>query len=227
VVERPNLQGYPGGIEGWKADNPGVIGLTRAEYGLAVAMATELRADPYLAGLLGRPSVQIERTVLATHARTGVRCKARPDLRVPGLWLGDLKTTEAVDPIAFARKMGDYGYDAQAALYEGIEASRFGLDELAYGYDLIVVSKRPPHRIVIWPVRGAWLARGRRIVEACLDLRALHEQTGERPPLWWQGRMEPNDIPPPSRTDRDRERAVHDHVKRLRDRVRLQRRAAG
>jgi hypothetical protein len=190
-------------------------------------MATQLQVDPYLSRLLASPSVQIEHTVIAKHARTGVLCKARPDLRVPGLWLGDLKITAAADPIAFAYKLGDYGYDVQAWLYSDIEASRFGLEHLRCGYDLIIVSRAPPHRVMVWPMTAPWLARGRRLTEDVLDLRHLHEQTGERPPMWWEGRLDPNDVPPPSRNDRDREKRIHEHLQRLHHRADPQRRAAG
>jgi hypothetical protein len=227
VVQRQNLNGYPGGVEGWRRDNPGVIGLPRAEYGLATAMATALQADPYLARLLASPSVQIEHTVLARHARTGVLAKARPDLRVPGVWLGDLKTTSSTDLIAFACQIGDYGYDAQAALYEAIEASRYGLPTLRCGYDLIVVSRDAPHRVAVVPIAGPWMERGRRMVELCCDLRRLHETTGDRPPLWWEGRLTAADVPPPSRNDREREKRIHEHVRRLHDRSDAQRRTTG
>lgn len=227
VVERPNLQGYPGGIEGWRRDNPGVIGLPRKEYGLATAMATALQADPYLSTLLRSPLVQVEHTVVARHARTGVLCKARPDLRLPGVWLGDLKITSASDLLGFAHKIGDYGYDAQAGLYEGIEASRYGLDHLRCGYDLIVVTRDAPHRVCVVPIAGPWLARGRRIVEHELDLRRLHKTTQVRPPLWWEGRIAADDVPPPTRYDQERERRIREHVQRAHHRSDAQRRATG
>lgn len=216
-------------IAEWQAAHRDVIVLAPAEWKLAAAMASALQADPYLDTLLRSRHVQVERTVLATHARTGVRCKARPDLRVPGVWLGDIKTTSADDLLGFAHKIGDYGYDAQAALYEGIEASRYGLDHLRCGFDLIVVAREAPHRVMVVPIAGPWLARGRRLVELELDLRRLHEETRDRPPLWWEGRIAPEDVPPPTRIDTEKERRIREHVQlqRAHHRADAQRRATG
>jgi PDDEXK-like domain of unknown function (DUF3799) len=218
VVQRPHLNGYPGGIAGWEAEHPGVIGLAAREYGMAVAMASSLREHPRLRRILTSSAIQIEHTVLARHVETGVRCKSRPDLRLPGVWLSDLKITRSVDLVSFGHTVGDYGYDAQAWLYSDIEASRYGLERLTCGYDLIVVTETAPHRVGVWSMPQTWLDRGRRLVEAALQLRRIHEETCERPPLWWE---RPQYIPDPSRTDRERERRISDHVDellRLRDR---------
>lgn len=220
VVQRPNLQGYPGGIAGWEADNPSKLGLPKAEYAMAVAMATAVREHKTVRRLLESPNLQIEHTVLAKHAETGVLCKARPDLRVPGVWIGDIKISRSATPLGFRYAVSDYGYDLQAALYHDIEASRFALERLRFPFDLIVVSREPPHKVGHYSMPDSWMERGRRMLGACLRLRQLHQKTGERPPVWWEQHQY---LPGPSKRDREEDERVSKHVHDLWNREHAQR----
>ena len=211
VVQRPSFRGKPDGLKTWEQDHPDVIGLAKAEYAKATAMATALREDPYVGPFVTSRSVQVEHTVLAKH-RSGVRCKARPDLRLPGVWLGDIKTTRRKDAVDFRYAVSDFGYDLQGAQYHDIEASRYDLECLAGGFELLVVQSDPPHYVSVYPLGPKWMARGRRLYEAAIAVRKIHEETGERPPLWWSGRAE---LPEPTAVDRLRERRMLEHVQRL------------
>ena len=212
VQLRPSMAGKPGGVAEWEAERPGVIGLTEAEWTLATGMATALREDDWLGRVLDALTIQVEHTVLATHAPTGVRCKARPDLRIPGLWTGDLKITRETNPLRLRYAMTDFGYAAQSAMYHDIEASRHGLHELKHGHTLIVVSETSPHAVSRIPIDADWMTLGRRMLHAELALRAAHQQTGEWPGKWSEGLQR---LPPPTRDQRDLVRRIEDHVRRI------------
>lgn len=211
VKLRPRFSGNAKGLEEWKAANPGVIGLTRKDYGMASAMATALQEHPRFRRIIASPHLRVERTTVARHSETGVMCKARPDLELPGVWQGDIKTTRARDLLTFAYSVSDYGYDMQAALYQSIAESLYG-HPMRSGYDLLAVSSTPPHPVFVVSICGAWMMRGRRLLESALRYRQHHEETGMRPPMWWEGRQV---LPPPSHRDKMREERICEHANSL------------
>ncbi len=207
VVQRPDFRGRPQQLQHWLATNPEVIGLTKSNMKLARQMADALQASDAVKALVGSQHVQHEHTVIARHERTGVLAKARPDWRVPGLRIDDLKMTKASDPTGLATSVRNCGYDVQQGLYHRIEADRYGLERLRDGANLIVVS-RTTFKVGTFGLAN-WLARGERILERLLDLQALKMERQE-PPLTM---LEvPQQLPPPTRWDRTQEERIIAHV---------------
>jgi len=77
----------------------------------------------------------------------GVEIKALLDMHSEGL-IADFKTAQDCTKRAFARKISDYHYDMQAAWYQAAHAAKYGLDEPAPFYWLVVEMKQPFARAI-------------------------------------------------------------------------------
>lgn len=107
----------------WDAENAGRINLSAADYERARRMADSVRAHPVAAGLL--VGGEREATFRWHDPETGLACKARADLYVPGEFLMDLKSCMDASKEGFSRAVARYHYDLQQAHYiEGIRANR-------------------------------------------------------------------------------------------------------
>ena len=83
------------------------------------AIRANLHAHPKLRKLLLAPGTT-ELSVVWDDAETGVRCKARIDrlCEIGGGIVLDLKTTSDARPFAFAKKIFEFGYYRQKAMYQ-------------------------------------------------------------------------------------------------------------
>ena len=77
----------------------------------------------------------------------GVQIKALLDMHSDAL-IADFKTAQDCTKRAFARKISDYHYDMQAAWYQVAHAAKYGLDEPAPFYWLVVEMKQPFARAI-------------------------------------------------------------------------------
>jgi hypothetical protein len=77
----------------------------------------------------------------------GVEIKALLDMHSEEL-IADFKTAQDCTKRAFARKISDYHYDMQAAWYQAAHAAKYGLDEPAPFYWLVVEMKQPFARAI-------------------------------------------------------------------------------
>lgn len=113
-------------------------------YGITQAQVAALKADPYISEILrnGEPEV----SVFWIDKKTGVYCKARPDMVQ---WLGggrvrmlELKTTADESPDGFSRVLTNMGYHRARSHYiSGYEhASGYKVEE----YVFAVVTSAPP-----------------------------------------------------------------------------------
>ena len=133
-----------------------------------LAMGRALLADP-IAGPMLTAGGQWEQTIHWTDQETGLPCKCRPDLLVPGLAICDLKTASDPSPEGFNRAVERYGYAHQAEHYRAGCIKQYG-DE-AIDFLFIVVGTEPPHDVLVTRLDLDWQAIGRE--ENRRDLRRL------------------------------------------------------
>jgi len=78
----------------------------------------------------------------------GVLMRSKQDMIIPDAQLIiDVKTTQAANPIDFAKSVANYGYARQAALYQHAAEQRFGSK---FRFLFAVVSKQPPHEVACY-----------------------------------------------------------------------------
>lgn len=103
----------------YEAANPGKLILADADREAVRAMLDKIRRHKYACGALFDPARKTEVSVVWRDEATGVACKSRPDVVLPGA-LPDLKTTE-ISPVS-ERWLGRYadnlGWYHRASWYE-------------------------------------------------------------------------------------------------------------
>lgn len=107
-------------------DNPGKTIVPAGSIDKIRAMAESIREHPIVAEWLGYDQAgkhvgsTIEREVCLfwIDDRTGLRCKARMDLWIPGIMFADIKTTAMIGYGAFSRTAERLGYHRKMWFYE-------------------------------------------------------------------------------------------------------------
>lgn len=139
--------------------------ITITEHTRALGMTSAVRAHPLAARHLTTGTA--EQVLTWTDADTGVKCKARVDMR--NGHLVELKSAADIDPGRWPSQCARFGYFGQLAFYhDGVLAS-CGYD---HGHDLdptqIVVQSDPPHDVVVYRVPTSTIEIGRREYRRCL-----------------------------------------------------------
>lgn len=136
---------YPGRRVGkaWEqfaARHEGSEILNEREWDVAAGISRNILRHPIAVELLLGPEVTREQTI--EWAWMGRACTSRPDARLGGRIVTDLKTTRCAEPYRFQRDATSMGYPAQLAFYAMATAAVTGQDveEL---YVVAVESKRP------------------------------------------------------------------------------------
>jgi hypothetical protein len=165
-----------------EAHEMGLVPLLTKEHAQVQGMAEAIRQHP-VAGPLFAPDGGIaEQSIYWTDARTGARCRCRPDWlphRGDGrLVVVDYKTAKAVDPAALAKAVYDHGYHAQAAHYlDGVKAlGLHGDQEPAFVF--VFQSKTAPYLVHLVELDFPALTLGGARNERALRIYAECERTG-------------------------------------------------
>jgi exodeoxyribonuclease VIII len=153
--------------------------LTADEYGLCEAMSAAVWAHPVASQMLkgeGKNELSV-----VWHDEDDAPCKARVD-RIQA-WDGwtrviDYKTAVDASPHGFARAIGQYRYDWQAAHYlDGLDT----IQPRPRKFTFIAIEKEPPHAIGIYELQDWCLDQARDEVRAVkAAIRKAHE-TNEWP----------------------------------------------
>jgi len=128
-----------------------------------------------------------EVVVFATHATTGVRVKARLDL-LHDDYISDFKTTKDASRAGFARSIGNFRYDIQAAFYGDLAGSLAGLEQLPFLF--ACVETEEPYLTAQWDLSEEWIENGRADYEWALGLYKTCEADGY-PATLGSGTLEP------------------------------------
>jgi len=123
----------------WRDAVPaGVEVVSADELKVATRQASNLRAVPEIAALLGQGEAEV--SFFWIDELTGVLCKGRADWVYrtgQGVILPDLKTSEDVSPSGFAKACARYGYHMQAAWYSDGWKAATGEDVLGFVFGAV------------------------------------------------------------------------------------------
>jgi hypothetical protein len=165
-----------------EAREMGAVPLLRHELEQVQAMADAIRKHP-VAGPLFTPGGGVaEQSIYWTDARTGARCRCRPDWmphRGDGrLVVVDYKTARAVDPAALQRAVYDHGYHAQAAFYlDGVRAAGLAGDQEP-AFVFVFQSKTAPYLVHLVELDFPALTLGAARNQRALQIYADCQRTG-------------------------------------------------
>lgn len=169
------------------------------EYERAIGMAAALRrADAERTDAHGRPlpllfGAGVIREELIEWSHDGRAATSRPDARLPGKWIADLKCARTGDPAWFARDATRQAYPSQLVMYDRADAYVRTGDRRAISCDLysIVVEPFAPYVVTTYRLTASAYTFGERKLDAWWSLLAQHEAMdanaialGEEPPPW-------------------------------------------
>lgn len=185
----PKIDGTKSGIDrrtkkgkdAWakvEAEHPDCEILTPTDWDTCMAMRKAVAAHPIAGRMIAGPA---HREVSALWEAGGLRWKGRLDLLCEWdgwSWVVDLKTTDDASPQAWGRKVAQYAYHGQAALYlEGCNV--IAPRERRFGW--LVVEKDPPHGVCLYEADLEALDVGRNLVAAWAQQWAKAEAEGSWP----------------------------------------------
>ena len=151
------------------------------DWDLAMKMRDSVRSHPAAAPLFKRKG-QVEQTLTWRDPDTGVDCKGRIDLLLPGKgrqkpMIVDLKTTQDAGP-KFANSIAKFGYHTQAAFYkDGMEHG----EKKNCGFCIIAVEKTPPYAVGVYLLDGQAVEQGRKNYKRVLTQWAECVASGNYP----------------------------------------------
>lgn len=152
---------------------------------VAEALAIEDAANSEFKSLFA--SARKEVVITGTHAATGMKVKARLDL-LGDAFAADLKTTKDASSDGFARSIGAFRYDIQAAFYGDMAAAALGLDVCPFWF--ACVETEPPYLPALWDLTDAWVENGRSSYESALETYAIYQAKGW-PTSYGRGTLSP------------------------------------
>lgn len=113
---------------------------------------------------------------------TGIRCKCRPDFLMDDgkslTGILDVKSTLNASINVFARSIGRYDYDLQAAFYTDAVKELTGLTLPFY---FLASEKSGPHETAVYKASEAMIVTGRKKYRAALELLQWCREKGEYP----------------------------------------------
>lgn len=166
----------------WKdfeAENAGKLLIKSDDYQAIQDCADAVRSHP-VAGKLLDTNGPAEQMFWTEDRDLGLRLKCKPDKLVvmPSgqVIIVDLKTTESVNPGAFARSIVAYEYDCQRYFYERV-LKACGLE--IGGFVFVAVRKTPPYSVACYSISDDDMTTAMDIVEQCLVRMAECYATGD------------------------------------------------
>jgi hypothetical protein len=110
--------------KGWAAENKGKTILTRSDSEIMAAIARRCSESSLISATLAMAG-QREPEIYWKDKHVGTECRAKIDLLGKGVVV-DVKTTQDARPRVFAKTIGDFRYDLQAAHYlDGTQCEAF------------------------------------------------------------------------------------------------------
>lgn len=150
--------------EAFQAENANREVVDADTYDMACAMRDSLHASSRIRSMT--QGGVAEQSAYWTDDKTGLLCRVRPDLVVPGAII-DLKTTTDAGPQAFASSVAKFGYHLQASMYLEGWASAGG-DETCV-FQFIAVEKEPPYAFAVYMLDMNAMTEGEAIFRNALD----------------------------------------------------------
>jgi hypothetical protein len=104
-----------------------------------------------------------------------VRIKARLDI-LQDKFVADLKTTKDASEAGFAKSVGNFRYDIQAAFYGDVAGALAGVEHLPFLF--ACVETEAPYLTAEWDLTEDWIENGRASYEWALQLYKQYEAEG-------------------------------------------------
>ena len=146
----------------------------------------------------------------------GLELRRKPDVEVPGLAMGDAKSTTEPDIEAYERTVGDLAYDLQAALYHD-SGLAYHQEPYALGAWHIVGCKKPDrngeHQAAIFMLHADTIKRGRIVRVAALFLADVARMPG--PPVPYRFNARPRTLRRPTRWEMSSAEALLEHAREM------------
>lgn len=140
--------------------NPGKIVVSKGYREKLLGMSAGVRENASAAALVAGAEAT-ELTIVWDDAETGVRCKARIDMKMPGdVGFVDLKSTTNAHRRAFSKSILDYGYDVQAAMTIDGWAALHPNDPLL-PFTIIAIEKESPFAAATYTVGSPTIENAR------------------------------------------------------------------
>ena len=97
----------------------------------------------------------------------GMLVKTRPDYRIKGEVITDIKSCESARPEDFAKSIANFKYHLSAMFYLMI-CNR--LDQCAYTWRFIAVEKNPPHGVMVYAMSADMMRQGEELYIRALNV---------------------------------------------------------
>lgn len=158
----PEAKGNSKAAREIKADlieaNTGKDMITQDQYDMAVGCANAVRNHGLVKTMLADPNGKAQYKIKWTDAETGVLMQGYIDWITGAGIAFDLKSTDDARPAEFAKSIGKFRYDVQAALYiDGARAMGIDINHFYF----VAVEKKPPHCVSVIALDPADLETGR------------------------------------------------------------------
>lgn len=168
-------------FKSFHALHPGKCIITDEQLNNALKMREAVLEHP-IAGPMIRAAGRSELTLVWTHARTGMRCKARVDRMCGEAIMGELKTCVDPSKSAFFHIAKRLRYPVQFSFYRDGVIECLGV---APQVKCIAVQKKDPWDVVVHNVPTSTIMAGAEHVEIALDRLAECRATGIWPGQAW------------------------------------------
>lgn len=179
----------------WQAkifkENEGKTVVTVKEREQCLTMTERVLEDPMVCNLLEGPGWN-EASIYWTDYKRGANLKTRPDRIRANMVIVDVKTAADASPEGFAKALGNFRYDIQAAMQiDGVEA-KWGKKVPYYFY--IVIEKEPPYAHGVYLLKPDAIWTGRNTYKALLDVWRECMDNNEWPSYAYWAKNQPDKI---------------------------------
>lgn len=170
----------------WKdaLDEHGANLLTSGDYDNALAIRDRFRREPLIKKLVGAKTLR-EISGFARDPATGLMIRIRPDARRDDIALTvDLKATTDVRADPFSRRIAQFGYHLQEAIYRDTWArAAIGTNHNPEtdAFIFLTVEMKEPFEFIPYELDEDDVAAGRKTAQAALDLWKRCVETGQWP----------------------------------------------
>jgi len=157
------------------------------DYKVAYNCVRALNAHDQVSSILDPKTLPTDRLIeeRVDFDFNGVPMRSKQDLILPSINLIiDVKTTQAANPIDFAKSVASYGYARQAALYQHAAEQRFGSK---FRFLFAVVSKQPPHEVACYELDDDAQQQGLEEAVALTDEYKYRTEKNDWLPFWSKG----------------------------------------
>ena len=154
-------------------------------------MVERVLEDPFVVDLLSGPGWN-EPSIYWTDFKRKQNLKTRPDRIRANMVIVDIKTSADASPEGFARSVGKYRYDVQAAMQvDGVQA-HFKKKVPYYFY--IAIETKPPYAHGVYLLKDDSIWTGRQTYKSLLDVINECEEKKEWPAYGYWAKQLPDKI---------------------------------